>query len=74
MRSNLPAQSQITNSILPPPAKKFDQNHLTKQRYHTMLIVVSTPEYPDVKHDVAVGRQQRTCFILPVAFVGGMGG
>jgi hypothetical protein len=33
----------------------------------------TTPEYPDVNNDVAVGRQRRFCFISPVAFVGGMG-
>ena len=36
MRCNSPTRSQIKTSILPPPAKKIDQNPLTKRSRHAI--------------------------------------
>jgi hypothetical protein len=47
VRSNSPARLQIMTSILPtPPAKKFDQNPLTKRRCHTIPRPFQPPPPP----------------------------
>ncbi len=47
VRSNSPARSQITTSILPPPAQKFDQNPLrqTKSPRHPPAVPAPNPAY-----------------------------